>query len=107
MFRSVTRFIARSRLAAQIARERQELRSLDTRALRDLGIDALAAQQEAARGYWDLPRERQQSLSTPPAGQGAERQMTAMVEPAEIPALHVRPRVSTPPTYSAPAVCAA
>ena len=84
MFRFVTRFIARSRLAAQIAREREELSKLDPRILRDLGIDALAAQQESTRGYWDLPKERQHSLAAQAAVQPPVRAAAPAVKATEV-----------------------
>jgi uncharacterized protein YjiS (DUF1127 family) len=40
-----------------LRRERLELAELDERLLRDIGIDRIAAQREAARPFWD-GRER-------------------------------------------------
>jgi uncharacterized protein YjiS (DUF1127 family) len=42
----------------RVARERRMLAGLNERQLRDLGIDAGAAADEAARPFWDLPRRR-------------------------------------------------
>ncbi|MCA2014056.1 hypothetical protein [Pararhodobacter sp. CCB-MM2] len=38
-----------------IARQRRDLAALDTHRLFDLGLDAQAAQREAARPFWDAP----------------------------------------------------
>ncbi len=38
-----------------VAAERRELRQLDARALGDIGVDPIAACQEAYRPFWDLP----------------------------------------------------
>lgn len=45
-------------LAAQIYRERQALAGLSDEALRDIGIDRISAEMEAARGLLDLPANR-------------------------------------------------
>ncbi len=37
---------------AELARSRRQLAQLDDRLLRDIGVDRMAARQEAARGYW-------------------------------------------------------
>ena len=52
----------RGRLAAQVARERRELAALPPHILRDLNIDPLDAQREAARDPWDLPAHRLSAL---------------------------------------------
>lgn len=37
---------------AELARSRRQLAQLDDRLLRDIGVDRMAARQEAAKGYW-------------------------------------------------------
>ena len=39
----------------EVARQRQQLRELDDRALKDIGISRAEANREALRGFWDLP----------------------------------------------------
>ncbi len=39
----------------EVAQQRRELRALDGRMLRDIGVRRLDAKQEADRGFWDLP----------------------------------------------------
>lgn len=41
----------------RVARERRALARLDERVMRDIGIDPDAAAVEAARPFWDLPKE--------------------------------------------------
>ncbi len=41
----------------RVARERRALAGLNDRVLRDIGIDPDAAAVEAARPFWDLPKE--------------------------------------------------
>ena len=36
----------------ELARSRRQLGQLDERLLRDIGLDRMAARQEAAKGYW-------------------------------------------------------
>ena len=40
---------------AQVSRQRRELADLDDRALRDIGISRVDADNEARRHFWDLP----------------------------------------------------
>lgn len=42
----------------RVARERRQLEGLTERQLRDMGIDPEAAAREAARPFWDLPKQR-------------------------------------------------
>ena len=44
--------------AAQIARERRELREIDSRTLRDIGVAEADARIESERFFWDLPKGR-------------------------------------------------
>jgi len=53
----VARFLAAVELAIEVRRERQMLRGLDARALKDLGLNG-RADAEASRPFWDLPRDR-------------------------------------------------
>ena len=48
----------RIRTAFQVAHERRALRDLTPAQMRDMGIDPVAAEIEAARSFWDLPRGR-------------------------------------------------
>ncbi|WP_081625850.1 DUF1127 domain-containing protein [Yoonia vestfoldensis] len=52
--------VARIRHAWGLARQRRTLRRLDAHMLRDIGITPEAAQQEAARPIWDVPRHWRQ-----------------------------------------------
>jgi uncharacterized protein YjiS (DUF1127 family) len=53
----VARVLAAIELAIEVRRERQMLRGLDARALKDLGLNG-RADAEASRPFWDLPRDR-------------------------------------------------
>ena len=44
--------------AFEIARERRALRDLSPSQLKDIGLDPVAAEAEANRSFWDLPRGR-------------------------------------------------
>lgn len=44
--------------ALAVAKERRTLRDLSPAQLRDMGIDPVAAEIEAARSFWDLPAGR-------------------------------------------------
>lgn len=46
------------KLAGSVAAERRALASLDAHELRDIGLSAEAAMQEAERGLFDLPKSR-------------------------------------------------
>ena len=37
---------------AELARSRRQMAQLDERLLRDIGLDRMAARQEAEKGYW-------------------------------------------------------
>ena len=45
-------------LMRSVSRERRQLARLDRQALKDLGIDPADAAREAARPFWDLPKQR-------------------------------------------------
>lgn len=49
---------ARARLAMSVARERHDLGKLDAHLLKDIGVSAADAAEEASRPLWDLPRDR-------------------------------------------------
>jgi len=51
------RIFAAIELAIEVRRERQMLRALDDRALKDLGLKG-RSDAEASRPFWDLPRDR-------------------------------------------------
>ena len=53
----LSRIVAAVELAIEVRRERQMLRALDGRALKDLGLNG-RADAEANRPFWDLPRDR-------------------------------------------------
>jgi uncharacterized protein YjiS (DUF1127 family) len=53
----LARFLGAIELAIEVRRERQMLRGLDDRALKDLGLKG-RADAEASRAFWDLPRDR-------------------------------------------------
>ena len=53
----LSRIFAALELAIEVRRERQMLRALDDRALKDLGLNG-RADAEANRPFWDLPRDR-------------------------------------------------
>jgi uncharacterized protein YjiS (DUF1127 family) len=53
----ISKIFAAVELAIEVRRERQMLRALDDRALKDLGLNG-RADAEANRPFWDLPRER-------------------------------------------------
>jgi len=53
----LVRIFAAIELAIEVRRERQMLRGLDDRALKDLGLKG-RADAEASRAFWDLPRDR-------------------------------------------------
>lgn len=42
----------------QVARERAQLAEITGEQLRDIGVDPADAAREAARPFWDLPRNR-------------------------------------------------
>ena len=52
------RLRARLRLWRNVWREREALASLDAAALKDIGLDPVAASREAQRPFWDAPGER-------------------------------------------------
>jgi uncharacterized protein YjiS (DUF1127 family) len=45
-------------LALEVRRERQMLRNLDDRALKDIGLSRGEAFAEACRSPWEIPRDR-------------------------------------------------
>ena len=47
--------LARLLACLAVAQQRHELRALDDRTLLDIGVRRLDAEQEADRGFWDLP----------------------------------------------------
>jgi uncharacterized protein YjiS (DUF1127 family) len=53
----LSRIFAALELAIEVRRERQMLRTLDDRALKDLGLNG-RVDAEASRAFWDLPRDR-------------------------------------------------
>ena len=53
----LTRLLSAIELALEVSRERQMLRGLDERALKDLGLKG-KAEAEASRPFWDVPIER-------------------------------------------------
>ncbi len=42
----------------RVSRERRSLAGLNERQLRDIGIDAATAAEEASRRFWDVPQGR-------------------------------------------------
>lgn len=40
----------------RVSRERRRLGELDERLLRDIGIDAASAAEEASRPFWEMPK---------------------------------------------------
>jgi uncharacterized protein YjiS (DUF1127 family) len=42
----------------QVARERRKLAAMSEQQLRDIGVNAAAAEREASRPFWDLPQGR-------------------------------------------------
>jgi uncharacterized protein YjiS (DUF1127 family) len=48
----------RLEFAFQVARERRQLMTLDTCALKDIGVSRADADGEARRKFWDLPSGR-------------------------------------------------
>jgi len=54
----VTNTIDHLSLMISVAQERNQLRSLDAKALKDMGLDAADVQRELQRSFWDLPKSR-------------------------------------------------
>ena len=50
------RLLARVQAATELARQRRALAALDDRALDDIGVSRPQAVAEAARPFWDAPR---------------------------------------------------
>ncbi|MCG8562054.1 MAG: DUF1127 domain-containing protein, partial [Hyphomicrobiales bacterium] len=55
-------FAAMLLAALDVAGERRQLRRMDARQLKDIGISRADAMREAERGFWDLPKERMPKL---------------------------------------------
>ena len=55
--RLLRRFAERLRRWQEVSRQREALRHLDERSLRDMGITRYEAHAEARRPFWDIPRD--------------------------------------------------
>ncbi|MGH6817067.1 MAG: DUF1127 domain-containing protein [Hyphomicrobiaceae bacterium] len=56
--RGLLKTIERIELAFQVAHERRALRTLDDRALKDLGLTHSDVHRETERSVWDVPERR-------------------------------------------------
>ena len=45
-----------------VARQRRQLRALDQRALKDIGLSRADTCREARRGFWDIPEDQKPRL---------------------------------------------
>ena len=56
--RRLNKFIAWAELVPKIASERRQLRGLDERMLKDMGLDRAEVEKEAGRSLLDVPDDR-------------------------------------------------
>lgn len=56
--KAVTNVVAKLHMMEQVRREREELNSLSSRMLRDIGVDKQSARHEIERSYFDVPTSR-------------------------------------------------